>query len=132
MAKIAVVTGGAGNIGQAVVERLAKDNYHIVVLDVNPDAGKQVVAEFAKRDIRLDLHCADLSQEADVKTTFNKIIGDHNRIDLLVNVAGGSFFRHQFEDFPLDHWRAIIDANLTATFLCCRAVTVLKIGRAHV
>ena len=125
MEKIAVVTGGAGDIGQAIVERLAKDNYRIVVLDVNQDAGKQVVGQFAKRNIALDLHFADLTQEAEVKTTFNKIIGDHNRIDLLVNVAGGSLFRHKFEDFPLDHWRAIIDANLTATFLCCRAVTVL-------
>ena len=64
-------------------------------------------------------------QESEVKTTFEKINGDHGRIDLLVNVAGGSFFRHKLEDFPLDHWRTVIDANLTATFLCCRAVTAL-------
>jgi 3-oxoacyl-[acyl-carrier protein] reductase len=66
-----------------------------------------------------------LDQEAEVKETFDRIVSDHKRMDLLVNVAGGSFFRHKFEDFPLDHWRAIIDANLTSTFLCCRAVTVL-------
>jgi len=124
MNKVAVVTGGAGNIGQAVVERLAKDNYRIVILDMNPDAGKQVVGDFAKRNINLDFHCADLSDEAAVKTAFAAVFAKHGRIDLLVNVAGGSFFRHKFEDFPLDHWRAIIDANLTATFLCCRAVTV--------
>ena len=125
MSKIAVVTGGAGNIGQAVVERLAKDSYQIVILDMNQEAGKQVVGEFAKRNIALDFHCANLSDEAAVKNTFDAIISKRGRIDLLVNVAGGSFFRHKFEDFPLDHWRTIIDANLTATFLCCRAVTVL-------
>jgi 3-oxoacyl-[acyl-carrier protein] reductase len=125
MNKVAVVTGGAGNIGQAVVDRLAKDIYGIVILDMNQDAGNQVVSEFAKRNIKVEFHCAHLDQEAEVKATFDKIISERQRIDLLVNVAGGSFFRHKFEDFPLDHWRAIIDANLTSTFLCCRAVTVL-------
>jgi NAD(P)-dependent dehydrogenase (short-subunit alcohol dehydrogenase family) len=125
MNKIAIVTGGAGNIGQAVVERLAKDNFQIIILDMNPDAGKQVVGSFARANVNLEFHCANLADEAAVKTAFDTIIGNHGRVDLLVNVAGGSFFRHKFEDFPLDHWRTIIDANLTATFLCCRAVTVL-------
>lgn len=125
MNKIAIVTGGAGNIGQAVVARLAKDHYQIVILDMNQDAGRSVVADFAQRNIELDFHGANLSDEAAVNSTFEAIIAKHGRVDLLVNVAGGSFFRHKFEDFPLDHWRTIIDANLTATFLCCRAVTVL-------
>ena len=125
MSKIAVVTGGAGNIGTAIVERLAKDDYRIIILDMNQEAGKQVIGEFGKRNIVLEFHCAHLHQEAEVKATFDKVIANHRRIDLLVNVAGGSFFRHKFEDFPLDHWRTIVDANLTSTFLCCRAVTVL-------
>jgi NAD(P)-dependent dehydrogenase (short-subunit alcohol dehydrogenase family) len=125
MNKVAVVTGGAGNIGQAVIDRLASDNYSIVMLDMNQDAGNQVVGEFAKRNIALEFHCVHLDQEAEVKATFDKVIATHRRIDLLVNVAGGSFFRHKFEEYPLDHWRTVIDANLTATFLCCRAVTVL-------
>ena len=124
MNKIAVVTGGAGNIGQAVVERLAKDNYQIVVLDMDQESGATVVGDFAKRDIILDFHCANLSDESVVKTAFDSVFAKQGRVDLLVNVAGGSFFRHKFEDFPLDHWRTIIDPNLTATFLCCRAVTV--------
>ena len=80
MNKVAVVTGGAGNIGQAVVERLAKDNYSIVILDMNPDAGKQVVGDFATRNINLDFHCANLSDETAVKTAcdavFAAAIGD--------------------------------------------------------
>ena len=74
MNKLAVVTGGAGNIGQAIVERLAKDNYRIVILDMNQEAGSKVVGEFAKRDIDLDFHCANLSEEAAVKTTFDAVI----------------------------------------------------------
>ena len=33
--------------------------------------------------------------------------------------------RHKIEEFPLDHWQAVIDVNLTSTFLCCRAVMAL-------
>ena len=57
-----------------------------------------------------------------MRRAFRKIISDHGRIDALVNVAGGSLHRHKIEEFPLDHWQAVIDVNLTSTFLCCRAV----------
>jgi 3-oxoacyl-[acyl-carrier protein] reductase len=125
MEKLAVVTGGAGNIGRAIVDRLAKDNFRVVIVDMNPDAGKQTLSEFAKGKIELEFHCANLAQECEVQTTFEKIKARYGRIDLLVNVAGGSFFRHKFEEYPLDHWKTVIDANLTSTFLCCRAVTVM-------
>ena len=92
---------------------------------MNQDTGNQAVADFAKRDIALEFHCAHLDNEAEVGDRFKKITANHARIDLLVNVAGGSFYRHKFEEFPLDHWKTIIDANLTSTFLCCRAVTLL-------
>ena len=68
---------------------------------------------------------ADVTDETEVQTTFDKIKAEHGRIDVLVNVAGGSMHRHPLDEFPLAHWQAVIDANLTSTFLCCRAVTRL-------
>ena len=76
MNRVAVVTGGASGIGQAVVERLTRNGFTGVILDINEDGGKQVA----------------------------------------------SLHRHKIEEFPLDHWQAVIDVNLTSTFLCCRAV----------
>ena len=123
MSKVAVITGGAGGIGRAVAGRLAKDSQTVVILDVNGDAGGQVVAEFQKRGTELLFARVDVTQEADVRSAFEKIKAEHGRIDVLVNVAGGSMHRHPLEDFPLAHWQVVIDANLTSTFLCCRAVT---------
>lgn len=123
MSKVAVITGGAGGIGQAVAGRLAKDKQTVVILDVNGDAGGQVVAEFQKRGAELLFARVDVTREADVQSAFEKIRAEHGRIDVLVNVAGGSMHRHSLEDFPLAHWQVVIDANLTSTFLCCRAVT---------
>ena len=49
MEKIAVVTGGASGIGQAVVERLVRDDFTVVILDINEEGGKQVAAEIQGR-----------------------------------------------------------------------------------
>lgn len=121
MNKIAVVTGGAGGIGQAVAERFAKDKQTVVLLDMNDQGGKEVIVAFRKRGIELSFLCADLTQEVEVTTAFEKIKSAHGRIDVLVNVAGGSLHRHPLHEFSLGHWQAVIDANLTSTFLCCRA-----------
>jgi 3-oxoacyl-[acyl-carrier protein] reductase len=102
---------------------LAKDKQTVIILDVNGDAGGQVVAEFQKRGAELLFARVDVTREADVQSAFEKIRAEHGRIDVLVNVAGGSMHRHSLEDFPLAHWQVVIDANLTSTFLCCRAVT---------
>ena len=123
MNRVAVVTGGASGIGQAVAERLANDDFSVVILDINEDGGKEVVAEIERRGKQATFIALDVTREADVQKTFQKIISDHGRIDVLVNVAGGSLHRHKIEEFPLDDWQAVIDANLTSTFLCCRAVT---------
>ncbi len=122
MNKVAVVTGGAGGIGRAVAERLAKDQCSVILLDMNDDAGRQVVADFRKRGFEVNFLCADLSQGSQVEAAFARIKSSQGRVDILVNVAGGSMHRHKLEDFPLKDWQAVIDANLTSTFLCCRAV----------
>jgi 3-oxoacyl-[acyl-carrier protein] reductase len=125
MNKVAVVTGGASGIGQRVAWRLAAADFSVVILDINEEAGKEVAAELQRGGKQTASIRLDVTREADVEKTFQKIISDYGRIDVLVNVAGGSLHRHKIEDFPLDHWHAVIDVNLTSTFLCCRAVTGL-------
>jgi NAD(P)-dependent dehydrogenase (short-subunit alcohol dehydrogenase family) len=121
MNKIAVVTGGAGGIGRAVASRFAQEQHTVVLLDVNEGAGAEAAAEFLKRGVDVSFFRADLGQEAEVRAVFEKIKSVHGRVDVLVNVAGGSLHRHPLDEFPLEHWRAVVDANLTSTFLCCRA-----------
>jgi NAD(P)-dependent dehydrogenase (short-subunit alcohol dehydrogenase family) len=125
MNKIAVVTGGAGGIGQAVSERLAREKQTVVILDVNGEGSDQVAAELHKRGLEIISLRVDVAQEPEVQSAFDKIKVEHGRVDILVNVAGGSMHRHPLDEFPLGHWRAVVDANLTSTFLCCRAVTPL-------
>lgn len=125
MNKIAVVTGGASGIGLAVAERLAQEDCSIVILDIDEAGGTRVAAGIQQRGKQAAFMRVDVTQEGAVRVAFDRIISDHGRVDVLVNVAGGSLHRHKIEEFPLEHWRAVIDLNLTSTFLCCRAVAGL-------
>ena len=87
MGNAAIVTGGASGIGQAVAERLAKDNFKIVILDINGDAGKAAAAEIQARGQNAHFIRLDVTQESAIKEIFQKIISDHRRIDVLVNVV---------------------------------------------
>lgn len=125
MSKVAVVTGAASGIGKATIERLSKDDYIGVILDIDDEGGQRAAGEMQRRGKRAVFMRVDVTVEDAVRAAFDKIIADYRRIDALVNVAGGSLHRHKIEEFPLQHWRAVIDLNLTSTFLCCRAVAGL-------
>ena len=122
MNKIAVVTGAASGIGRAVIERLAKEDFSGVILDIDDEGGQQVAGGIGRRGKQAAFMRVDVTQEGAVRAAFDTIISERDRVDVLVNVAGGSLHRHRIEEFPLDHWQAVIDLNLTSTFLCCRAV----------
>src|SRR5262249_19798832 len=122
MSKVSVVTGGASGIGRAVVERLAKDNFITVILDIDEVSGKEVSTEIRGRGQNAQFVRLDVTEESAVRESFQKIISDHGRVDALVNVAGGTTHWHTIEEFALNHWRETIDLNLTSTFLCCREV----------
>src|SRR5262252_7963444 len=131
MSSVAIVTGGASGIGQAAAERLAKDDFNIVILDINGDAGTTAAAEIQARGHKAQFIRLDVTQEAAIKEVFQEISSNYGRVDVLVNVAGGTTHWHTIEEFPLKHWQETIDLNLTSTFLCCREVIgVMKSQRS--
>ena len=125
MTQIAVVTGAASGIGRAVIERFAREEILSIILDIDETRGKDVAGEIQRRGSQASYMRLDVTRENEVQSVFEKIIATQGRVDILVNVAGGSMHRHPLEEFPLAHWQAVIDVNLTSTFLCCRAVTAL-------
>jgi 3-oxoacyl-[acyl-carrier protein] reductase len=120
--RIAVVNGGAGGIGEAVVLRLARDGFRVVILDKDEKAGSEVLAELGDRGAKGDFFAIDLTKQDEVNCVFEKIISDLRRVDVLVNLAGGTLHKKRIEELSLDEWHQVIDTNLTSTFLCCRAV----------
>jgi len=122
MSKIAVVTGAASGIGRAVVERFAKEEIVSIILDIDETGGTEFAAEIERRGSQAAFIRLNVASENEVRSVFNAIESKYRRVDILVNVAGGSMHRHPLDEFSLQHWQEVIDVNLTGTFLCCRAV----------
>jgi NAD(P)-dependent dehydrogenase (short-subunit alcohol dehydrogenase family) len=106
--KVAIVTGGAQGIGQAIADGLAAEGAEVVIADLNPPEG----------GIR-----ADVSDEADVQRMVDETVGRHGRLDILVNNAGlfASLAMRPFTEIPLEEWRRVMDVNVASMFLTCRA-----------
>ena len=120
--KIAIVNGGAGGIGRAVVHRLGQAGYGIFILDKNQQAGQETVEQLRQQGCQAEFRAVELTNAAAIKNIFAAICRETGRVDLLVNLAGGTMHKHKIQDFPLAQWREVIDVNLKATFLSCQAV----------
>ena len=116
--KVAIVTGAAQGIGNAIAKGLAAEGARIVVADLNR-AG-EVAAEF---DDGVGI-AVDVADEAQVERMAKEVIDRCGRIDILVNNAGlyASLAMRPFTEIPVDEWRQVMDVNVLSMFLTTRAV----------
>jgi NAD(P)-dependent dehydrogenase (short-subunit alcohol dehydrogenase family) len=119
--KVAVVTGGASGLGEAVSLGFSQAGATVVIADVNEEAAAAVVASVADRPNAPTAHHVDVTSRASIDALVTEVIAGHGQIDILVNCAGTAS-RHLAEDFPEDVWDRIITLNLKGTFLACQAV----------
>jgi 3-oxoacyl-[acyl-carrier protein] reductase len=129
--QLVVISGGAGGIGSSVGFNLARRGYYPVILDRDEDAGNNALAALKAAGFESEFFPAELASEQQAAGIFARILGQHERVDALVNLAGGTFHKKPVEDLTLAEWQEILDANLKSTFLCCRAVIgAMKLRRA--
>ena len=119
--KIAVVTGGAQGIGQAIATTLAQEGADIVVADLNANRCEETVTrvqQLGRKAMAVSVNVGDWDQ---VKGMIDQVQKEWERIDILVNNAGitrdGLLLRMKEED-----WQAVLQVNLTGTFFCVKAV----------
>lgn len=124
--RVAVVTGGAKGIGWATVQALAKTGAIPVLFDRDEAALAQASAALARQGIDHLAEPVDITNEHAVDAAFGKVVARHGRLDVLVNNAGIALRRPTIELSTAD-WQAVVDVNLTAVFLCCRAAARLMI-----
>ncbi len=116
--KVALVTGAAQGIGNAIARGLADEGARIVVADL--DSAEQAAAAFAD-GVGLT---ADVADEGQVERMVADTVERCGRIDILVNNAGlyASLPMRPFTEIPVEEWRQVMDVNVLSMFLTCRAV----------
>ena len=129
--KLVVITGGAGGIGRATALKLAELDYYPILLDRDDGAGRKSSAALEAAGFESKCYYVDVANEQGVKKAFAEILAKYQRVDALINLAGGTIHKKRIQDLALDEWQEILNANLKSTFLCCRAVTgVMKNRKA--
>lgn len=119
MSKVAIVTGAGSGIGRAVSLTLLRAGWQVVL------AGRReaelAATAAAAEGAPLLVQPADVSDEASVDALFAATKARFGRLDLLFNNAGTGAPPVPIEDHALDHWKRVVDVNLTGAFLCTRA-----------
>lgn len=121
--KVAVVTGAGTGIGRAVARQLASDGFELALAGrrAEPLAETAVLVEAARPGARPICVPTDVTDDASVRALFAAVEDAFGRVDVLFNNAGSGAPPVPFEDLTLAQWQAVVDVNLTGSFLCAQA-----------
>jgi rhamnulose-1-phosphate aldolase/alcohol dehydrogenase len=120
--RVALVTGGAGGIGQAIAARLMGEGACVVLADIDAQSLDNAVADFGKRfgkDAITGVH-VDVTNETKVGAAFHEALLAYGGLDILVANAGIASAA-PFEDTSLELWNRNISILATGYFLSARA-----------
>lgn len=116
--KFALVTGAGSGIGRAAAQALMGAGYRVALVGRRAEALAETAASRPDRALILP---ADVTQAEAVTAAFERVRAEFGRLDLLFNNAGTSIKGVSFEDLSLAQWQAVVDVNLTGSFLCAQA-----------
>lgn len=119
--KIAIVTGGGGEIGRATALRLAREGATVIVADLSHDQAAQAADEIGHVGGHAWACRVDVAERAQVAAMAEAVIERHGRIDVLCNIAGIARQSPLLETSD-DNWQTTIDVNLKGVFLCTQIV----------
>ena len=126
--KIAIVTGAGSGIGRYVAVALAQNGYSVVLAGRRKERLEATALEVGQANSQTLVVPADVMDPVSVRELFAKTKDAFGRLDLLFNNAGISGRAMLLEDLTYEHWKSVLDTNLTGTFLCTQeAFKIMKI-----
>ncbi len=122
--RITVVTGAAGGLGRAFVDRLLSDGMTVVGVDIDGAALLAMAADRAE----FVAEAVDLTDPEAIADLFDRLIARFGGVDALVNNAG-TCFMSDFPDIPADELDRQMAINFSSAFHCCQGAVKAMAGR---
>jgi len=116
--KVAMVTGAGSGIGRASALALLTAGYHVVLAGRRADALNETAALAGAHGANTLAVPTDATDPAAVKALFEATRAKFGRLDVLFNNAGTSAPAIPMDELTFEQWKAVVDINLTAVFLC--------------
>ena len=118
--KVAIVTGGASGIGLATASLFTEEGARVAIFDTHQSEA--------------DSPAVDVTSAVQVESAIQDVVGKHGRLDILVNVAGGS--GRKWGDGPthsctLEGWKNTLALNLDSVFYCCKYALQVMSPQGH-
>ncbi len=131
--RVVVVTGGARGIGYAVAQRALKSGAKVSLWDLDAERLSRSQAELREFG-QVSIFPLDLTDEAAVARVTQETVAAHGAIDVLINSAGITGGNAVTWELEPGMWRRVIEVNLIAPYLTCRAVVpqMLKQGYGRI
>lgn len=115
--QVAIVSGAAQGIGEAIARRIAENDVTVVIADLNPEKGQKVAESIGGKFVQ-----TDISDAKNVERLVDETVSAYGRIDILVNTASIVPFV-TWEDLTFEEWRRIMTVNVDGLFLMTKAVS---------
>ena len=119
--RTAVITGGARGIGYTTAQRLLRSGARVALWDIDAARLDRSAAELASLG-EVSVHALDLTQNAAVEGALAATLAAHPGIEILVNNAGITGGNGLTWELDPEVWRQVLEVNLFAPFLVCRAI----------
>ena len=125
---VAIVTGGAQGIGQAIVERFAASGATVVIWDLDRDLSQETADATGGKVLA---RAVDVTDPENVMQAARAAEAAHGPIDILVTSAGIAGPNVKTWEYPLEDWTRIFKINVDGTLHCCRAVIPSMIAQGY-
>jgi NAD(P)-dependent dehydrogenase (short-subunit alcohol dehydrogenase family) len=128
--RVAVVTGGAAGIGEAIARTLAAEGCYVCILDRDGRAARKIAAALTDSGLQAQSAAVDVGDPAAVTHTFDEICANRNRVDILVNAAG-VLSTGLVADLPVAEWGRVSQVNLSGVLHCVKAAIPVMTGQRY-
>jgi 3-oxoacyl-[acyl-carrier protein] reductase len=128
--RTAIVTGGARGIGLAIAQRLLASGAKVMLWDLDGAALDQAAAAL-QAGSRVHTAIVDVTDEAAIGRAVGSAIRAFGKIDILINNAGITGGNAPLWELAPDVWRRVIEVNLVAPYLVCRAVVPAMVAAGY-